>query len=685
MTDRCLLNSHVYKCSQASYNGHTLKDEHNSATHKCSPVHVRFKLSPRKSEYLPLSIFFTEPLLISINKVLFRFPIMNNITTTFVQDGPHLGNQFRDDRFLQSCLKRLLGNENFAALEPDLQRFGWEVATTIKHLGQQAEAEPPRLIQSDSWGTRVDALALSPAWAKLKELAALEGLVAIPYERKYLEHSRIYQIAKLYLFGASSGLVNCPLAMTDGAARVCELFCHKYDTLSVPLAHLTSRDPYLAWTSGQWMTERKGGSDVSSATETIAVPVDNKCDWFELYGNKWFSSAADGEMALALAREPNAFELTLFYVPLQRPSVEKMSGTALLGNRDIQLAPRGINVQCLKDKLGTRQLPTAELQLKGVRALKISKTGRGIATISEMVNITRIHNCVAATSLMRRISALAQDYSQRRVVFGKYLADQPIHKNTLAWMEIRSCVSLILTLDCARLLGLQELTMASVNDTLLLRLLIPTAKAFTAKEAVALTSEGLESIGGQGYIESTGIPTLLRDAQVLPIWEGTTNVMAVDVLRVLKRDTTNVINAFVEAVNCKLFGTKDISTDKAEKNESKVDNELLIEEATSWIENMMKCLVPELQRVNEKESTVDVEANARQLLFSIGKTYGAALLIEQARWSGDRREVLIAYEWSKELVSERTKMQMMQLGSNRSDIISRHVSVPMSPDIRSKY
>jgi hypothetical protein len=286
---------------------------------------------------------------------------------------------------------------------------------------------------------------------------------------------------------------------------------------------------------------------------------------------------------------------------------------------------------------------------------------------------------------MRRISALAQDYAQRRVVFGKYLADQPIHRNTLAWMEIRACVSLILTLDCARLLGLQELKMASANDTLLLRLLIPTAKAFTAKEAVALSSEGLESIGGQGYIESTGIPTLLRDAQVLPIWEGTTNVMAVDVLRVLRRDTTNVINAFIDAVNYRLFGVKDRSTDKGEKNESNVDNELLIEEATSWIENMMKCLVPELQRVNEKELAVDIEANARQLLFSIGKTYGAALLIEQARWSGVRREVLIAYEWSKELVSERTKMQMMQLDNNRKDIISRHVSAPMSPDIRSKY
>lgn len=605
---------------------------------------------------------------------------MSSIKSTFVQDGPRLGNQFRDDPFLQACLKRLLGSENFAMIAPDLQCFGYEVATTIKNLGQQAEAEPPRLVQFDGWGAGLDALALSPAWTKLKEIAALEGLVAIPYERKYQEFSRIYQIAKLYLFGASSGLVNCPLAMTDGAARVCELLSHKLDILSAPLAHLTSRDPCLAWTSGQWMTERKGGSDVSYATETVAVPKDSDSDWFQLYGNKWFSSAADGEMALALAREPKASELTLFYVPLLRPSAETMGGRALLGNRDVQLAPYGIKVNGLKDKLGTRQLPTAELQLQGVHALKISKTGRGVATISEMINITRIHNCVAATSFMRRISALAQDYAQRRVVFGKYLADQPLHQSTLAWMEVRSCGSLILTLDCARLLGLQEMKMASVNDIHLLRLLIPTAKAFTAKEAVALTSEGLESIGGQGYIESTGIPTLLRDAQVLPIWEGTTNVMAIDVLRVLKRDTTKVLDAYTEAINNRLHGLKFTSKD--------TKDELLVAEATSRVEGIMKCLLPELQRATKEEFNPAVEANARQLLFSIAKTYAASLLVEQARWSGKHREVLIAYEWCKELVSEHAKLQMMHMGINGGDlsIISRNVSgEPNSHDIRAKF
>lgn len=191
--------------------------------------------------------------------------------------------------------------------------------------------------------------------------------------------------------------------MTDGAARLCQLLLDgvgadggdKSDLageLRDAFGHLTSRDPAAFWTSGQWMT---GGSDVSVATETETLPDFNNNSsggvgtWFRLFGYKWFTSAADGEMSMALAREqeqPGSSSpagLTLFYVPVRR---------------DEQGRPEGFEVVRLKDKLGTRQLPTAELRLHGMRALKVSERGRGVAAIAIMVNITRLHNAAAACS-----------------------------------------------------------------------------------------------------------------------------------------------------------------------------------------------------------------------------------------------------------------------------------------------
>lgn len=362
------------------------------------------------------------------------------------------------------------------------------------------QAEPPRLVSLDGWTSGTPTvLSTSNAWTQLKGIAAQKGLVSLPYERPFGPHSRIYQLAKLYLFGASSGLTNCPLAMADGAARVCQLLLAECPELAVPLAGLTSRSAGTAWTSGQWMTERKGGSDVAGGTETIAVPLRNTDQedleerrnrngtngststnaleeaendlWYRLYGKKWFSSAADGEMALALAREVEIIDinntngtngnirvvdlgLSLFYVPLIReapPTSVLLSGVHR--GRQLQTAPEGVHIETLKDKLGTRQLPTAELRLEGVRGLKIGPTGRGVAGIAAMVNVTRVHNCAAAASFMRRVTALAQDYGRRRTVFSKKLIEHPLAVRTLAWMEVHTAAALGLTLELGRLMG----------------------------------------------------------------------------------------------------------------------------------------------------------------------------------------------------------------------------------------
>ena len=227
----------------------------------------------------------------------------------FVQCEPRHENSFTSDSFLQSYLARQVPREAAQLIAADLATFGQRCATEIQVLGRQCELSPPYLVQTSAWGERLDHIETCAAWKKMKSISAEEGLISIAYERKFSEYSRLYQMMKLYMFAPVSGLYSCPLAMTDGATKTIE-------TLQLPLpeafANLTSRDPNKFWTSGQWMTEKRGGSDVGGATETVAVH--DRGDWYRLHGYKWFSSATDSDMSLTLARLEGETKLSMFYL-----------------------------------------------------------------------------------------------------------------------------------------------------------------------------------------------------------------------------------------------------------------------------------------------------------------------------------------------------------------------------------
>lgn len=187
----------------------------------------------------------------------------------------------------------------------------------------------------------------------------------------------------------------------------------------------------------------------------------------------------------------------------------------------------------LKDKLGTRQLPTAEIVLKGTQATLISKPGKGVKYISNMLTVTRMYNASSAISAIKRILALARDYSSRRVVGNMLLSDSPLHLSVLSDMEVIYRGNLIFYLKVADLFSKEQSKKITPQEANLLRMMTPLLKLFTAKDAMAMVSEGLECFGGLGYIEGTGLPVALRDAQVLTIWEGTTNVLCMDFVRAL--------------------------------------------------------------------------------------------------------------------------------------------------------
>src|ERR1700693_5361469 len=439
----------------------------------------------------------------------------------FFQEPPRLGNQYDDDALLRAYLRWRLPPKMLAEIEPDLHRLGHRAATDILALGEAAEGSPPRHVASDGWGRRIDRIETSDAWRELDHISATEGIVATAYERTHGAHSRVDQFARLYLFAPSSALYSCPLAMTDGAARFLEV--HGDKTRRPVFAHLTSRDPNEFWTSGQWMTERPGGADVGT-TSTVARCEEG--DTYSLYGSKWFTSATTSQVAMTLARIEGA------------PAGGHGLRVFLINLRDNDGRLRNIRIERLKDKLGTRALPTAELMLEGTPAQLVGGAGDGVRKIATLFNVTRVYNAVAAVAGMRRAIALASDYARRRRAFGKLIIEHPLHVETLSDMHLELRAAFLLAFRVVELLGKEECGDATESELRLLRFLIPVAKLYTAKQAIAVASEVLEAFGGAGYVEDTGIPRLLRDAQVLSIWEGTTNILSLDALRAMERNDT---------------------------------------------------------------------------------------------------------------------------------------------------
>src|SRR5690606_3357394 len=239
-------------------------------------------------------------------------------------------------------------------------------------------------------------------------------------------------------------------------------------------------------------------------------------------------SATTADVALTLARPegagPGSAALGLFCVELADPD----TGRPRFGDT--------VRVNRLKDKRGTRALPTAELTLDGVPATPVGPPERGLARTAGMLTVARLHNAVAAAAGMRRAVDLAVAYARVRGAFGRPLLALPLHRATLADLAVLAEAAFALVIRAAELVGRVERGVADDHERRVARGLVPLAKLATGKDAVAVASEAIEAFGGAGYVEDTGLPTLLRDAQVLPIWEGTTNVLSLDLLRAEQRD-----------------------------------------------------------------------------------------------------------------------------------------------------
>ncbi|KAH8423760.1 putative acyl-CoA dehydrogenase [Aspergillus melleus] len=473
-----------------------------------------------------------------------------------------LGNTYTTDSSLQRVISWYLPSSTFDNVQSQLTRLGAEaVSDEIRQWSADAERHQPYVKSYNVWGQKYDydRLITSEGWKQLGKWGARHGVVALGYEPTYGAERRLVQYAVNYLYSPSSGLYSCPIAMTDGAALILS-----QQLKSISADHnfhetynkLISRENH--WTSGQWMTERAGGSDVQNtetwATHSPASQDANDGDYL-VSGFKFFSSATDANVSLLLAKTPSG-KLSAFLAPLRKTVISQDGKTHEVSN--------GVRIHRLKNKLGTKELPTAELELKDMRAHLVGRLDRGVSMISPLLNVTRTHTFIGSLAAWRRAMSIAKNFAKARTTVGEPLWLVPMHLNLLADIELRHRGAMNLGFFTVAVMGVVEnggvsapaphLPTPGKEAEVVFRALTATAKAVVSKNAIAGIQECQEAMGGIGYMDEADEPEfnisrILRNTLVNSIWEGTTNVLASELVRhILKDDYVVVFSSWVGRV-----------------------------------------------------------------------------------------------------------------------------------------
>jgi len=409
----------------------------------------------------------------------------------------------------QRLCRRKLDDPEWRWAEPQLARMGERAAAEVAPLAAVADRESPKLVRFDERGNRINRIDYHPAYREMQRVAYGSGMLAMKYSpHEQSAASPFVSFALGYLFAMAEMGLYCPLCMTDGVARV--LMRHATsDQIARVVPHLASDNIDELWTGGMFLTERAGGSDVG-ANETVARNG-------RLTGQKWFCSNVDADAVLATAR-PEGGE----------PGIRGIRTYLLLtrGNP-------GVTIDRLKDKLGVRSMPTGEVTLVDAPADEIGD----FRAIADMMNLSRLYNSIASVAVIGRAIHEARWYIERRSAFGKRVIDFPLAEETLLDLEAEHLAAMLMTFETVD--ALRRADNGDEESADLLRILIPIVKATTGKLAVPCVSEAMELVGGNGYIEEWPMARLLRDAQVLPIWEGTTNILVLDMLRVARKERSH--------------------------------------------------------------------------------------------------------------------------------------------------
>jgi len=421
---------------------------------------------------------------------------------------------WRSDRALQEAVQR----EGGAWAQAQLAAYGPVAGGELMELGFAANENKPKLKLFDRYGNRLDEVEFHPAWHRIMQINMGHAVHAFGWRNEGKAGAHVARAALSYMAGQAEAGNGCPLTMTYAAVPALRhapalaqewlprITSTEYDARVIPAAQKKG------CTVGMGMTEKQGGSDVRANTSRAQRRADGT---YEIVGHKWFFSAPMCDAWLVLAYVEAG--LTCFLMPKVRPD----------GSRN------AIRIQRLKDKLGDWSNASSEVEFHGAWAQGVGEEGRGIATILEMVALTRLDCMIGSSALMRQAVAQAIHHATHRKAFGKHLVQQPLMQNVLADLALESEAALTLMMRVARAV---DASSRDEHEAAFARIATAIGKYWICKRCPPLVNEAQECLGGAGYVEESILPRLYRQAPLNSIWEGSGNIQCLDVLRALSRE-----------------------------------------------------------------------------------------------------------------------------------------------------
>ncbi|KXF87829.1 acyl-CoA dehydrogenase [Rhodococcus ruber Chol-4] len=432
--------------------------------------------------------------------------------------------QAADDAALLEGLRR----EGAAWAEDEVREIGALAGgTRAQEWGRLVDEYPPVLHTHDRYGHRIDEVEFHPHWHDLMTVAVEHGMHAAPW-RDPRAGAHVARAAKFYVWGQAEAGHMCPISMTYAVIPALrhnpELAATYEPLLTAPHYDFGLREPSTkrGLIAGMSMTEKQGGSDVRANTTTATPQADGS---YRIVGHKWFTSAPMSDMFLTLAQTTSG--LSCFLLPRVLPD----------GSRN------RIRIQRLKDKLGNKSNASSEIEYEGATGWLVGAEGRGVNTIIEMVNMTRLDCVIGSATGMRAATLRAVHHARHRKAFGALLVDQPLMRNVLADLIVESEAA---TTMMMRLAGATDRASTDPQEAALRRIALAVTKYWVCKRAPAHAAEALECLGGNGYAEESGMPRLYREAPLMSIWEGSGNVAALDALRAMVKQPETVDAFFAE-------------------------------------------------------------------------------------------------------------------------------------------
>lgn len=432
-----------------------------------------------------------------------------------------------------AVLREAVGREGADWADEHLSEYGVLAGTELIDLGNAANENKPKLRSFDRYGRRIDEVEFHPSYHGLMGAAMKYGMSGFAWRNANRAGAHVARAAVMYIGSQADAGIGCPMSMTYAAIPalrrapalaekwIPKLISTQYDPRSLPMEQKTG------CTIGMGMTEKQGGSDVRSNTTRAIRQPDGT---FELIGHKWFFSAPMCDAHLVLAQAEGG--LSCFLVPRFRPD----------GSRN------AVEVQRLKDKLGDWSNASSEVEFQGAFGELVGAEGRGVATIVEMVSLTRLDCMTGSSSQMRLALVQALHHTRQRRAFGKLLIDQPLMRNVLADLALESEAAVALTMRVARAIDASE---RDPQEDAFARIATAIGKYWICKRTPAFVNEAQECLGGIGYVEETIMPRLYRQAPLNSIWEGSGNVQCLDVLRALRKEPASRDALFAELMAAK--------------------------------------------------------------------------------------------------------------------------------------